>query len=144
MEGCKNAGWRIDHRLAFCNFCGSLRVRDAIRLLQTPGTRFSGSDWKYGWPHKFYIDNPGYYKFYTIHLRDANDTEFELFAKVSRETFGINWVRDEKGIQFQAPRSRNIGGWQLSGIIGPGGVPHFDEMVTITSDQLKEFFEKAS
>ncbi len=39
-----------------CSYCGSLSVQDAIRFLKQPGTRFSGSDWKYGWPHKFYIE----------------------------------------------------------------------------------------
>src|ERR1051326_7382781 len=41
-----------------CSHCGSLSVEDAIKFLQTPGTQFSGSDWKYGWPHKFYIEVP--------------------------------------------------------------------------------------
>jgi hypothetical protein len=41
-----------------CQYDGSITVADAIQLLKTPGTHFSGSDWKYGWPHKFYIDAP--------------------------------------------------------------------------------------
>ena len=39
-----------------CPYCGSISLEKLIKLLQTPGTRFSGSDWKYGWPHKFYVD----------------------------------------------------------------------------------------
>lgn len=26
--------------------------------MKTPGVQFSGSDWKYGWPHKFYFEIP--------------------------------------------------------------------------------------
>jgi hypothetical protein len=44
--------------LLHCNYCGSLSVAEAIKALETPGTQFSGSDWKYGWPHKFYLDIP--------------------------------------------------------------------------------------
>lgn len=50
-----NAGpifWRLD---GTCSYCGSISVKRAIELLLTPGTHFSGTDWKYGWPHKFYI-----------------------------------------------------------------------------------------
>lgn len=27
-----------------------------LEILATPGSTFSGSDWKYGWPHKFYLE----------------------------------------------------------------------------------------
>lgn len=36
----------------------SLTTKEAIEWLKMPGTKFSGSDWKYGWPHKFYIERP--------------------------------------------------------------------------------------
>lgn len=39
-----------------CTYCGSLSVQDVIKFMKQPGTRFSGSDWKYGWPHKFYVE----------------------------------------------------------------------------------------
>lgn len=39
-----------------CNYCGSIEPEKAIEFLKNPGSVFSGSDWKYGWPHKFYID----------------------------------------------------------------------------------------
>ncbi len=41
-----------------CTCCGSISVTDAIKNLKTPGTRYTGTDWKYGWPHKFYICPP--------------------------------------------------------------------------------------
>jgi hypothetical protein len=42
----------------YCGYCGSVHPEDAVRFLKQPGTTFSGSDWKYGWPHKFYIAPP--------------------------------------------------------------------------------------
>lgn len=39
-----------------CSYCGCIHpedLRDALRA----GARMHGSDWKYGWPHKFYVDD---------------------------------------------------------------------------------------
>ena len=56
-------GWRqpstrepypVDFRT--CSYCGSIHPEDLVRHL-TSGARLSGSDWKYGFPHKFYVEN---------------------------------------------------------------------------------------
>lgn len=47
-----------DDKIEHCSYCGSISVADAIKFLKMHGTRFSGSDWKYGYPHKFYIEPP--------------------------------------------------------------------------------------
>jgi hypothetical protein len=41
---------------ATCTFCGSVNIDAFINTFKTPGNSFSGSDWKYGWPHKFYLE----------------------------------------------------------------------------------------
>jgi hypothetical protein len=110
-----------------CTYCGSLTVADAIKAMQTPGTHYSGSDWKYGWPHKFYIEIPCepheyeagtkveagqlmrlfssrsflYRKFYTTHLLDATPEQFADFSILSREFFGITWSlrTNEQGVR---------------------------------------------
>ena len=41
-----------------CSYCGSITVARFLAALQVAGTRYSGSDWKYGWPHKFYVEVP--------------------------------------------------------------------------------------
>ena len=58
-----------------CQYCGSISPEDAIEYLKRPGTRFSGSMWKYGWPHKFYIDvvNPDADKEVEIGSRSGPD-----------------------------------------------------------------------
>lgn len=37
-----------------CSYCGSIHPEDLLTLLKG-GARLGGSDWKYGWPHKFYV-----------------------------------------------------------------------------------------
>jgi hypothetical protein len=39
-----------------CDYCGSIDIDEVIQAFKTPGTHWSGSDWKYGYPHKFYVD----------------------------------------------------------------------------------------
>jgi hypothetical protein len=41
-----------------CNYCGSIHPGDLYDYLTNPllTVTMGGSDWKYGWPHKFYID----------------------------------------------------------------------------------------
>lgn len=39
-----------------CYFCGSIHPEDLLTALEA-GARLGGSDWKYGWPHKFYVEN---------------------------------------------------------------------------------------
>jgi hypothetical protein len=37
-----------------CGYCGSMHPEDLVRML-AQGATLGGSDWKYGWPHKFYV-----------------------------------------------------------------------------------------
>lgn len=39
-----------------CSYCGSIHPEDLLAALDA-GAELHGSDWKYGWPHKFYIEN---------------------------------------------------------------------------------------
>lgn len=38
-----------------CNFCGSIKPED---LAAEKNWKAEWADWKYGWPHKFYVDIP--------------------------------------------------------------------------------------
>ena len=46
-----------DHIPAFrsCSYCGSMHPEDLLKAIEA-GAKLGGSDWKYGWPHKFYVD----------------------------------------------------------------------------------------
>lgn len=78
--------WRApdEHRpFRYCSYCGSMHPLDLKRLLEDGKIKLSGSDWKYGWPHKFYIDGIGvklWGKWYNTHLHDLDGA---LFAQVA-------------------------------------------------------------
>jgi hypothetical protein len=38
-----------------CSYCGSIHPEDLFGFLQQ-GAELFGADWKYGWPHKFYVE----------------------------------------------------------------------------------------
>jgi hypothetical protein len=38
-----------------CSYCGCIHPADLIAGLAV-GAKLGGSDWKYGWPHKFYVE----------------------------------------------------------------------------------------
>lgn len=109
-----------------CSYCGSIRSQKVMELLRTPGTSFSGSDWKYGWPHKFYLDSGGkHFKFYNTHLRDIADAPLLAFSMMSEKFFHIAWHRnEEKGLGWRA-----VPGIQMWGDVGADGEPDFSRMV---------------
>ncbi|MDF2841633.1 MAG: hypothetical protein K0R00_59 [Herbinix sp.] len=41
-----------------CGYCGSLYPKQLAELIKEGKAIMSGSDWKYGWPHKFYVSIP--------------------------------------------------------------------------------------
>lgn len=43
--------------LRTCGYCGSLHPADLLAAIER-GAILSGSNWKYGWPHKFYVQIP--------------------------------------------------------------------------------------
>lgn len=97
-----------------CPYCGSMSTARAIRLLETPGTRYSGSDWKYGYPHKFYIGNG---KFYARHLALTGPEEVRRFSILSRDLLGVVYGIDMRGVWYKAPGG-GMYGWQTWGIVG--------------------------
>lgn len=38
-----------------CSYCGSIHPEDLLEALRA-GAKLSQADWKYGWPHKFYVE----------------------------------------------------------------------------------------
>lgn len=39
-----------------CSYCGSIHPEDLAKYLEAGVAKLGGSDWKYGWPHKFYVE----------------------------------------------------------------------------------------
>jgi hypothetical protein len=50
------AAGRTTGALRACGYCGSMHPADLARALQA-GARASWADFKYGWPHKLYVEN---------------------------------------------------------------------------------------
>lgn len=46
-----------DYPFRTCSYCGSIHPEDLLKLANENVAVLTGSDWKYGWPHKFYVDN---------------------------------------------------------------------------------------
>jgi hypothetical protein len=38
-----------------CSYCGSIHPEDLVAWLEK-GASLYGADWKYGWPHKYYVE----------------------------------------------------------------------------------------
>lgn len=38
-----------------CSYCGGIHPHDLLNAIEQ-GATLGGADWKYGWPHKFYIE----------------------------------------------------------------------------------------
>lgn len=57
-----------------CSYCGSCHPADLAKSIREHGTKVHFADWKYGWPHKVYVEPPNpndFIKFYSLHLMDA-------------------------------------------------------------------------
>ncbi len=49
--------WHDREGYQVCHYCGGLESHEMLSVLNLGLARnCSGSDWKYGWPHKFYLD----------------------------------------------------------------------------------------
>lgn len=112
--------WDPDDPYYTCSHCGSVHPAALTELLTTPGVHYSGSDWKYGYPHKFYLDLPDNalwkgspkkaMKFYTRHLTDLTDDELDPIAELILRFFGIGFYREgEKTVWRAAPNTQRWG-----------------------------------
>jgi hypothetical protein len=95
-----------------CSYCGCVHPEDLLRLV-AEGAKLGGSDWKYGWPHKFYVNNP-HGKWYNEHLQDEGyDKEAldQLLALLKDQT-QIEFTVEGSRLGYRAPYD----GYQASGL----------------------------
>lgn len=55
-EGVDKGGYDNTTPFRTCWFCGSINPQDLFELAQINPIRLASTDWKYGWPHKFYVE----------------------------------------------------------------------------------------
>lgn len=132
---------RSEGEVPRCRYCGSISVADAIKYLKQPRTSFSGSDWKYGWPHKFYIEpvNPDADKLVEIGSRTAPEV-------TARAGSGDNdkWrCFAHSSDSCQCPREPGITGYWYEAIMGKHKSLYLKfynkHLLDATPEQLKEF-----
>lgn len=98
------AVWRpADQRgVRTCSFCGSIHPEDLMRALDS-GATLECADWKYGWPHKFYVTggNVGHAKWYNAHLMELLPECFAALAPRLSVGTGVEFERDERGVKWR-------------------------------------------
>jgi len=56
MKTCKDTGYTVrEDGFRHCNYCGSLDSVELAELIKNKQATLHGADWKYGYPHKFYV-----------------------------------------------------------------------------------------
>lgn len=70
-----------------CSYCGSIHPEDLIAALDAGGV-LSGSDWKYGWPHKFYLIVPNPNRDRTAEIGSSSEWNDEKGERVDTPIMG--------------------------------------------------------
>lgn len=109
-----------------CSWCGSLNPEDLLKILDAGG-KLEACDWKYGWPHKFYVKYPNakagqeccigrgsdgpimdyapannHGKWYNAHLIDVEGELFDKLTEHIHKQTGVRFERDEAGVKWSA------------------------------------------
>lgn len=108
------------------------------------GTHFSGSDWKYGWPHKFYFEiacapyqkvvssssgpkgttyevketSVVSAKFYSDHVLDATEDQLVLWNRIVAPLLGVKFAVVDGNLRYAAVNK----GFQTWGYVGNGAL----------------------
>lgn len=88
-----------------CSYCGSMNPLDLLNLSKEKELFFEVADWKYGWPHKIYVEGTGasrMAKFYTVHILDIHNAD-GLITLIALKT-GIFFEVKPEGLYYRVPR----------------------------------------
>lgn len=122
-----------------CDYCGSISVEDAIRFLKAPGTQFSGSDQKYGWPHKYYLEP----------VNPEADKEVMIGSSSSDGThsgdYWTCWAHGDhlNGNTCTCPKDKHTGTWHTP-IMGQRKTLHYKFYTKHLLDCSQEVFDEFS
>lgn len=107
-----------------CSFCGSVMPEDFASWL-SKGNDASGSEWKHGWPHKFYIsdDNGLEWKFYSEHLTPLGSEEFSATTTLLADVLKIRFEYDAADRMLVRAPSYGYQMWVSKGVQHGGAVP---------------------
>lgn len=100
-----------------CSFCGSISPLSVAEFLEA-GNDASGSEWRDGWPHKFYVtdDDGKEWKFYAEHLVDLSLEEFARVTSAVARVLKVTFEYDIVGrMKIRAP-SYGYQVWRKDGV----------------------------
>lgn len=100
-----------------CSFCGSVNPLNVAEWLNN-GNDASGSEWKLGWPHKFYVsDNEGLeWKFYSEHLVALGSEDFALVTEALARVLHIRFEYDIADRMLVRAPSYGFQAWVSDGV----------------------------
>jgi hypothetical protein len=108
-------GWRFPGsaptgvvKVRVCGFCGSIHPEDLYARLTAATLALAGADWKYGWPHKFYLRTAEFSyptKWYNEHLTDEGyeDEALQLLLDALHTAAQIRFSIVNGQLHFEAP-----------------------------------------
>lgn len=100
-----------------CSFCGSVRPLNAAEWLEH-GNNASGSDWKFGWPHKFYLsdDEGKEWKLYSEHLTELGPDSFQRVTTAIANVLHIRFEYDAADRMFVRAPEFGYQTWLYNGV----------------------------
>jgi hypothetical protein len=80
-------GYSRDYPFRTCSYCGSIHPEDLLKVIEQ-GAILGGSDWKYGWPHKFYIEHIPSGLPQGVEIKVGEDSKVENGVRVNKPIMG--------------------------------------------------------
>lgn len=112
-----------------CSFCGSVNPLKAAAWLNN-GNDASGSTWKLGWPHKFYVsDDEGLeWKFYSEHLTELSSEDFATVTEAIARVLNIRFEYDTTDRMLVRAPSYGYQAWVIDGVNRGSSLPGGNEL----------------
>jgi hypothetical protein len=78
-----------------CSYCGSLHPEDILKIFELGG-KLEGSDWKYGWAHKYYVEvpNPEVGKERVVGSQPGPNNTREPIMGIEGSTYTLKWYNE--------------------------------------------------
>lgn len=128
-----------------CSYCGSMHPEDLLAALKA-GATLGGADWKYGWPHKFYVQDipnanqgkPVSYISGSVRPADKARLEEQYAGRDIRFEEDEGWLRYRV---YEIEGATTHGKWYNVHFLDVDG-PEFDELAALVLEKAGIQFER--